>query len=63
MSWLKPNQQEIIIKDCTNSIIDNLDMFDVDINEQYKKELFVFFKKIFLKYGLLKTDFITTLDL
>ena len=63
MSWLKPNQQEIIIKDCTNSIIDNLDMFDVDINEQYKKELFTFFKKIFEKYGLLKTDYIQTLDL
>jgi len=63
MSWLKPNQQEIIIKDCTNSIIDNLDMFDVDINEQYKKELFAFFKKIFEKYGLLKTDYIQTLDL
>ena len=63
MSWVKPNQLETIIKDCTNSIIDNLDMLDIDINEQYKKELFVFFKKIFAKYGLLKTDFITTLDL
>ena len=63
MSWLNPNQQEIIIKNCTNSIIDDLDMFDIDINQQYKKEIFVFFKKIFEKYGLLKTDFITTLDL
>ena len=63
MSWLKPNQQEIIIKNCTTSIIDDLDMFDIDIIELYKNELFAFFKKIFEKYGLLKTDFITTLEL
>ena len=63
MSWLKPNEIETIIKNCTNSIIDDLEFLDVDINQQYKKELFVFFKKIFNKYGLLKTDYIQTLDL
>ena len=63
MSWLKPNEIETIIKNCTNSIIDDLEFLDVDINQQYKKELFVFFKKIFNKYGLLKTDFIQTIDL
>ena len=63
MSWVKPNELEKIIKNCTNSIIDDLDFYDYDINQQYRKELFVLFKKIFAKYGLLKTDFITTLDL
>ena len=63
MTWVKPHELEKIIKNCTNSIIDDLDMFDYDINQQYKKELFVFFKKIFNKYGLLKTEFITTLEL
>tara|TARA_B100001245_G_C22825837_1_gene397281 strand:+ start:134 stop:334 length:201 start_codon:yes stop_codon:yes gene_type:complete len=66
MSWVNPNDLEKIIKNCVNSIIDDLELYDYEANqgnEQYKKELFVFFKKIFGKYGLLKTDFITTLDL
>ena len=66
MTWVNPNDLEKIIKNCVNSIIDDLDLFDYEAdkgNNQYKKELFVFFKKIFLKYGLLKTEFITTLDL
>ena len=65
MSWLKPNQQEQLIKNMVDCIMDDLDNFYFDelIMKQYKKELFVFFKKIFEKYGLLKTDFITTIDL
>ena len=66
MSWVNPNDLEKIIKNCVNSIIDDLELFDYEAdkgNNQYKKELFVFFKKIFAKYGLLKTEFITTVEL
>ena len=69
MTWVNPKETEIIIKNMVESIISDLELFDnqeyenIDFNQQYKKELFVFFKKIFLKYGLLKTDFITTLEL
>ena len=69
MSWVNPKETEIIIKNMVESMISDLELFDlsayenIDLNEQYKKELFVFFKKIFNKYGLLKTDFITTVEL
>ena len=69
MSWTNPKETEIIIKNIVESIISDLELFDneqyenVNLNQQYKKELFTFFKKIFLKYGLLKTDFITTVEL
>ena len=66
MTWVNPNDLEKIIKNCVNTIIDDLDLFDYEAdkgNNQYKKELLVFFKKIFNKYGLLKTEFITTLEL
>ena len=69
MSWVNPKETEIIIKNMVESIISDLELIDnqeyenIDLNQQYKKELFAFFKKIFLKYGLLKTDFITTLEL
>ena len=65
MSWLNPKETEIIVKNIVNSVILDLELIDLDeyCNEQYKKELFVFFKKILLKYGLLKTEFITTVDL
>ena len=69
MTWVNPKQTEIIIKNMVESIINDLELFDnqeyenIDLNQQYKKELFAFFKKIFLKYGLLKTDFITTVEL
>ena len=65
MTWVNPKDTEIIIKNCVNSIIDDLDFYDYEAdkgNNQYKKELFVFFKKIFNKYGLLKTEYITTID-
>jgi len=69
MTWVNPKETEIIIKNMVESIISDLELIDnqeyenIDLNQQYKKELFAFFKKIFLKYGLLKTDFITTVDL
>ena len=69
MSWTNPKETEIIIKNIVESIISDLELFDneqyenVNLNQQYKKELFTFFKKIFLKYGLLKTEFITTVEL
>ena len=63
MSWTNPKETEIIIKNMVESMISDLELFDlsayenIDLNQQYKKELCAFFKKIFLKYGLLKTDF------
>ena len=63
MTWVNPKETEIIIKNIVNSIVGDLELFDnveyenVEFNKQYKKELFTFFKKIFLKYGLLKTEF------
>ena len=63
MSWTDTKQTETIIKNMVESIIGDLELFDnedyehINLNKQYKKELFTFFKKIFLKYGLLKTEF------
>ena len=63
MSWTNPKQTETIIKNMVGSIIGDLELFDlsayenINLNQQYKKELLTFFKKIFLKYGLLKTEF------
>ena len=63
MSWTNPKQTETIIKNMVGSIIGDLELFDnaeyenIEFNQQYKKELFTFFKKIFLKYGILKTEF------
>jgi len=63
MSWTNPKQTETIIKNMVGSIIGDLELFDnaeyenIKFNQQYKKELLTFFKKIFLKYGLLKTEF------
>ena len=63
MSWTNPKETETIIKNMVGSIIGDLELFDlaayenIELNQQYKKELLTFFKKIFLKYGLLKTEF------
>jgi len=63
MSWTNPKETETIIKNMVESIIADLELFDlaayenIELNQQYKKELLTFFKKIFLKYGLLKTEF------
>ena len=62
MSWTNPKETGIIIKNMVESIIADLELFDlvayenIELNQQYKKELLTFFKKIFLKYGLLKTE-------
>ena len=62
MSWTDPKQTETIIKNMVGSIIGDLELFDlaayenIELNQQYKKELLTFFKKIFLKYGLLKSN-------
>ena len=54
MSWLKSNQQETIIKNCVESIMEDLDDFYFDelFIKWYKKELLHFFKKIVKEYGL-----------
>ena len=54
MSWLKSNQQETIIKNCVESIMEDLDDFYFDelFMKWYKKELLQFFKKIVKEYGL-----------
>jgi len=63
MSWTNAKETEIIIKNMVESIIADLELFDlvayenIELNQQYKKELLTFFKKIFLKYGILKTEF------
>ena len=56
---LKPNQEEKIIKNCVESIMEDLDdyYFDELIMKQYKKELFQFFKKISKEYSLFKAGF------
>ena len=56
MTWVNPKETEIIIKNCVNSIIDDLDFYDYEYDKEYKKKLLVFFKKIFSEYGLLKTE-------
>jgi len=56
MSWTNPKETETIIKNMVESIIGDLELFDlaayenIELNQQYKKELITFFKKIFLKY-------------
>ena len=54
MSWLKSNQQETIIKNCVESIMEDLDDFYFDelFMKWYKKELLQFFRKIVKEYSL-----------
>jgi len=63
MSWLKPNQEEKIIKNIVESITLDLELLDFEPNTQYKKEMFTFFKKVFAKYGFFKTDHIDTIEI
>jgi len=46
--WLKPNEEERILKNMVECIMDDLDNFYLDelIMKKYKKELFQFFTKI-----------------
>ena len=57
--WLKPNQEEKIIKNCVESIMEDLDDFYFDelIMKQYQKQLIEFFTKISKEYSLFKTGF------
>ena len=57
--WLKPNQEEKIIKNCVESIMEDLDdyYFDELIMKQYQKRLIEFFKKISKEYSLFKAGF------
>ena len=57
--WLKPNEEERVLKNMVECIMDDLDNFYFDelIMKQYKKELFQFFKKISKEYSLFKAGF------
>ena len=56
---LKPNQEKIIIKNCVESIMEDLDdyYFDELLMKQYKKRLIEFFTKISEEYSLFSTGF------
>ena len=51
---LKPSQEKVIIKNCVESIMEDLDDFYFDelFMKWYKKELLQFFRKIVKEYGL-----------
>ena len=57
--WLKPNEEERVLKNMVECIMDDLDNFYFDelIMKQYKKELFQFLKKISKEYSLFKAGF------
>ena len=57
--WLKPKQEEKIIKNCVESIMEDLDdyYFDEKLMKQYEKQLIEFFTKISKEYSLFKTGF------
>jgi len=52
--WLKPNEEERILKNMVECIMDDLDNFYFDelIMKQYKKELFQFFTKISKEHSI-----------
>ena len=56
---LKPSQEKVIIKNCVESIMEDLDdyYFDELIMEKYKKELFQFFTKISEEHSLFSPRF------
>ena len=57
--WLKPNEEERILKNMVECIMDDLDNFYFDelVMKQYKKELFQFFTKISKEYSLFEAGF------
>jgi len=57
--WLKPNQEEKIIKNCVESIMEDLDdyYFDELFMKQYKKRLIEFFTKISKEHSLFSPGF------
>ena len=56
---LKPNQEKIIIKNCVESIMEDLDdyYFDELFMKQYKKRLIEFFTKISKEHSLFSPGF------
>jgi len=56
---LKPSQEKVIIKNCVESIMEDLDdyYFDEKLMKQYEKQLIEFFTKISEEYSLFKTGF------
>ena len=56
---LKPNQEKIIIKNCVESIMEDLDdyYFDELFMKQYKKRLIEFFTKISEEHSLFSPRF------
>ena len=56
---LKPNQEKIIIKNCVESIMEDLDdyYFDELLMKQYKKRLIEFFTKISEEHSLFSPGF------
>ena len=56
---LKPNQEKIIIKNCVESIMEDLDdyYFDELFMKQYKKRLIEFFTKISEEHSLFSPGF------
>ena len=56
---LKPNQEKIIIKNCVESIMEDLDdyYFDELLMKQYKKRLIEFFTKISEEHSLFSPRF------
>ena len=57
--WLKPNQEEKIIKNCVESIMDDLDVyhFDEKLMNKYEKQLIGFFTKISEEHSLFSPGF------
>ena len=57
--WLKPEQEEKIIKNCVESIMEDLDdyYFDELFMKQYKKRLIEFFTKISKEHSLFSPGF------
>ncbi len=56
---LKPSQEKVIIKNCVESIMEDLDdyYFDELFMKQYKKQLIEFFTKISEEYSIFSTGF------
>ena len=56
---LKPNQEKVIIKNCVESIMEDLDdyYFDELFMKQYKKRLIEFFTKISEEHSLFSPGF------
>ena len=61
--WVNEKDQKIIIKNLVDNLIDSLEDLNYEYNKQWKKDVLIFFTKIFKKYGYLNTEYIKTLEL